>query len=61
MYYTADGKPTLRPQTHEDRFAMWVQQLSDRRTGIACPTSKELEEAYARPCRYRRAARASRN
>ena len=61
MYYTPNGKPTLRPQTHEDRFAVWVKQLSARRTGIAQPTSQELKVAYASPCRYRRAARASSN
>jgi|LauGreDrversion4_2_1035121.scaffolds.fasta_scaffold174288_2 hypothetical protein len=60
MYYTKDGIPTLYPQTEEDRFAMWVTKLSDPRTGIPLPTSKELKSAYEAPCRYRRAARASR-
>lgn len=93
MYYTKDGKPTFVPQTDEDRFAVWVEKVSDWKlvkvrervkdrfgkpafdvygrplykeiekvvgTGIAEPTAKELAAVYAKPCRYRRAARASR-
>jgi hypothetical protein len=93
MYYTKDGKPTFVPQTDEDRFAVWVEKVSDWKlvkvrervkdrfgkpafdawgrpiykevekivgTGIAKPTAKELAAVYAKPCRYRRAARASR-
>lgn len=70
MYYTKQGKPALLPQTEGDRFAVWVQKISDWRlvtvkgvkksagTGIAEPTPEELAHVYAAPCRYRRAARA---
>jgi hypothetical protein len=70
MYYTKQGKPALLPQTEEDRFAVWVEKISDWRlkavrggdkvvgTGIAEPTPEELAHVYAAPCRYRRAARA---
>jgi len=80
MYYTTDGRPTLYPQTEQDRFNMWVQKVSDWRlvtkieyknghpfrvqrvvgTGIDEPTEEELKAVYAKPCRYRRAALASR-
>jgi hypothetical protein len=93
MYYTKDGEPSYVPQTDEQRFAVWVQKVSDWRlvvvkevvknrfgkpcrnrlgqvlykevekvvgTGIAEPTEEELARACAKPCRYRRAARASR-
>jgi hypothetical protein len=70
MYYTKQGKPTLRPQTEQDRYQVWLRQLSDWRlvtvkgvdkgigTGIAEPTPAELARVYAKPCRYWRAARA---
>ena len=92
IYYTKKGMPTFVPQTDEDRFAVWVEKISDWRrvgavavkdefgrllrddfgnivytnpgktvgTGIAEPTAAELAHVYAKPCRYRRAARASR-
>ena len=93
MYYTKDGKPSLTPQTDEDRFGIWLKKVSDCRlvkvhervkdkfgkpardvygrpiykeiekvigTGIAEPTASELAQVYAKPCRYWRAARASR-
>lgn len=93
MYYTKDGKPTFVPQTDEDRFAVWVEKVSDWKlvkirervkdkfgkpvfdacerplykkvekvvgTGIAEPTAQELAAVYAKPCRYRKAACASR-
>jgi hypothetical protein len=60
MYYTKDAKRTFVPQTHKDRFAVWLRKLSDHRTGIPEPTAEELAAVYAKPCRYRRAARASR-
>lgn len=100
IYYTKDGLPTFVPQTDEDRFAVWVEKVSDWKlvvvkepvrqvvkdlrdrpirdkfgqtiyrtvykevekvvgTGIAEPTTAELAQVYAKPCRYRRAARAS--
>ena len=31
MYYTKDGRPSLTPQTEEDRFDVWVKKISDRR------------------------------
>lgn len=101
IYYTKKGEPTFVPQTDEDRFAVWVEKVSDWKlvvvkepvrqvvkdlrdrpirdkfgqiiyrtvykevekvvgTGIAEPTAAELAHVYAKPCRYRRAARASR-
>lgn len=92
IYYTKKGEPTFVPQTDEDRFAVWVEKVSDWRrvgaipakdkfgvivrddlgrivykdpgrivgTGIAEPTAAELAQVYAKPCKYRRAARASR-
>lgn len=93
IYYTKKGEPTFVPQTEEDRFAVWVQKISEYKlvttnewvkdkwgkpvrdkfgrlvckkvekvvgTGIAEPTAAELAQVYAKPCRYRRAARASR-
>lgn len=92
IYYTKKGEPTFVPQTDEDRFAVWIEKISDWRrvgavavkdefgvflrddfgnivyanpgktvgTGIAEPTDAELAHVYAKPCRYRRAARASR-
>jgi len=92
IYYTKDGLPTFVPQTDEDRFAVWVEKVSDWKvvvtkelvkdkwgrpirdsfgrfvykkvekvvgTGIADPTTTELAQVYAKPCRFRRAARAS--
>lgn len=92
-YYTKRGEPSYVPQTEEERFAVWVQKVSDWRlvvvkeavkdrfgkpvrnrlgqiiykevtkvvgTGIAEPTQEELDTACTKPCRYRRAARASR-
>jgi hypothetical protein len=70
MYYTKQGKVALTPQTEQDRFAVWLQKVSDWRlkpvrggdkvvgTGIAEPTPEELARVFAAPCRYRRAARA---
>ena len=70
MYYTKHGKVSLTPQTEQDRFAVWLQKVSDWRlksvmgvnkavgTGIAEPTPEELARVFAAPCRYRRAARA---
>ena len=93
IYYTKNGQPTFVPQTDEDRFAVWVEKVSDWKlvvtkepvkdrwgkpvrdnfgrivykevekvvgTGIAEPTTAELAQVYAKPCTYRRAARASR-
>lgn len=92
MYYTSKGQPSFVPQTEEDRFAVWIETMSDWKlvvvkeavkdrwgkpvkdrlgrvvykevekvvgTGIAEPTADELAKVYAKPCRYRRAARAS--
>lgn len=100
IYYTKKGEPTFVPQTDEDRFAVWVEKVSDWKlvvvkepvrqvvkdlrgrpikdkfgktvyrivyvevekvvgTGIAEPTAAELAQVYAKPCKYRRAARAS--
>lgn len=92
IYYTKKGEPTFVPQTDEDRFAVWVEKVSDWKlvitkeqvkdkwgkpvrdsfgrivykevekvvgTGIAEPTAAELARVYAKPCKYRRAARAS--
>lgn len=91
-YYTKRGEPSYVPQTEEDRFAVWVQKVSDWRlvtikevikdksgkpvrnrlgqilykevtkvvgTGIDEPTEEELNAVLTKPCRYRRAARAS--
>lgn len=92
IYYTKKGEPTFVPQTEEDRFGVWVENISDWKlvvtkeavkdkwgkpvrdnfgrfvykevekvvgTGIAEPIAAELAQVYAKPCRYRRAARAS--
>lgn len=92
IYYTKKGEPTFVPQTDEDRFAVWVEKVSDWKlvstkeqvkdkwgkpvrdsfdrivyrevekvvgTGIAEPTAAELAQVYVKPCKYRRAARAS--
>ena len=54
----------------KDRFGVPASDLCGRPiykevekivgTGIAQPTAEELAAVYAKPCRYRRAARASR-
>lgn len=53
IYYTKEGKPTLYPQTEEDRFAIWTKKIN---ADIPYPTEDELERALTAPCRYRRVA-----
>ena len=43
--------------TDADRFEAWVEYVSEL---IPEPTDEELDDVYAKPCRYRRAALASR-
>ena len=43
----------------QGRYLQWVGQLENRKTGIPEPTEAELAAVYAKPCRYRRAARAA--
>ena len=59
MYYTKDGKRSLYPQTHEDRYRQWLQKISNGWNGIPEPTEMELRQVYEARCRYWRAARAS--
>ena len=49
------GKPV------RDNFGRFVYKEVEKvvGTGIAEPTAAELAQVYAKPCRYRRAARAS--
>jgi hypothetical protein len=56
----------------QKRFAKWVKRISDYRLvrtpeglkvvgeGIDDLSEEELDAVYAKPCKYRRAARASR-
>jgi hypothetical protein len=42
------------------RFAVWVAYISNPKTGIPDPTEQEVDAVIAIPCKYWRAARASR-
>lgn len=42
------------------RFATWVAYISNPKTGIPDLPEEEVDAVLAIPCKYRRAARASR-
>lgn len=59
--HISDWRIVSVPQKFKDKYGRvtvkYVEKITG--TGIAEPTTAELARVYAKPCRYRRAARAS--